>query len=101
MQMQPVNPKTYGQFYGGDCYLVLYTYLRSGRPHYVLYMWQVGQTEIVLSVRLKLTEAIAQKICNPSIQKNSDSLCSSAVHCKYPKLCFLGSMDTEPKLASD
>jgi len=43
--MQPVNPKTYGQFYGGDCYLVLYTYLRSGRPHYVLYMWQVGQTE--------------------------------------------------------
>lgn len=45
LQMQPVNPKTYGQFYGGDCYLVLYTYLRSGRPHYVLYMWQVGQTE--------------------------------------------------------
>lgn len=43
--MQPVNPKTYGQFYGGDCYLVLYTYLRSGRPHYVLYMWQVGHTE--------------------------------------------------------
>uniref|UniRef100_A0A8B9VD29 Gelsolin-like domain-containing protein n=1 Tax=Anas zonorhyncha TaxID=75864 RepID=A0A8B9VD29_9AVES len=40
LQMQPVNPKTYGQFYGGDCYLVLYTYLRSGRPHYVLYMWQ-------------------------------------------------------------
>lgn len=43
--MQPVNPKTYGQFYGGDCYLVLYTYLRSGRPHYILYMWQVGQTK--------------------------------------------------------
>ncbi|KFU89368.1 Villin-1, partial [Chaetura pelagica] len=40
LEMQPVNPKTYGQFYGGDCYLVLYTYLRSGRPHYVLYMWQ-------------------------------------------------------------
>lgn len=42
--MQPVNPKTYGQFYGGDCYLVLYTYLRSGRPHYILYMWQVGES---------------------------------------------------------
>uniref|UniRef100_A0A8C9LG16 Villin like n=1 Tax=Pavo cristatus TaxID=9049 RepID=A0A8C9LG16_PAVCR len=40
LQMQPVDPKTYGQFYGGDCYLVLYTYHRSGRPHYVLYMWQ-------------------------------------------------------------
>uniref|UniRef100_A0A8B9QDK6 Villin like n=1 Tax=Apteryx owenii TaxID=8824 RepID=A0A8B9QDK6_APTOW len=40
LHMQPVDPKKYGQFYGGDCYLVLYTYLRSGRPHYVLYMWQ-------------------------------------------------------------
>ncbi|ETE58150.1 Villin-1, partial [Ophiophagus hannah] len=35
-----VNPKTYGQFYGGDCYLVLYTYTKSGRPHYIIYMWQ-------------------------------------------------------------
>ncbi|KAF2983628.1 hypothetical protein EK904_005556 [Melospiza melodia maxima] len=40
LEMQPVNPKMYGQFYGGDCYLVLYTYLRSGRPHYIIYMWQ-------------------------------------------------------------
>uniref|UniRef100_A0A8C8SR12 Villin like n=1 Tax=Pelusios castaneus TaxID=367368 RepID=A0A8C8SR12_9SAUR len=40
LQMQPVNPRTYGQFYGGDCYLVLYTYLKSGRPHYIIYMWQ-------------------------------------------------------------
>ncbi|KAK2523963.1 Vill [Columba livia] len=44
LKMQPVNPKTYGQFYGGDCYLVLYTYQRSGRPHYVLYMWQGGMS---------------------------------------------------------
>uniref|UniRef100_A0A8C7EEN2 Villin like n=1 Tax=Nothoprocta perdicaria TaxID=30464 RepID=A0A8C7EEN2_NOTPE len=40
LHMKPVDPKKYGQFYGGDCYLVLYTYMRSGRPHYVLYMWQ-------------------------------------------------------------
>ncbi|XP_074841267.1 villin-like protein [Carettochelys insculpta] len=40
LHMQPVDPKTYGQFYGGDCYLVLYTYLKSGRPHYIIYMWQ-------------------------------------------------------------
>ncbi|XP_041040598.1 advillin [Carcharodon carcharias] len=36
----PVDPKTYGQFYGGDCYLVLYTYLRANRTAYILYMWQ-------------------------------------------------------------
>nr|XP_008110418.1 PREDICTED: villin-like protein [Anolis carolinensis] len=39
LEMVPVSPKTYGQFYGGDCYLVLYTYIKSGRPHYIIYMW--------------------------------------------------------------
>ncbi|XP_053119800.1 villin-like protein isoform X2 [Hemicordylus capensis] len=39
LEMAPVNPRTYGQFYGGDCYLVLYTYMKSGRPHYIIYMW--------------------------------------------------------------
>nr|XP_020662004.1 villin-like protein [Pogona vitticeps]XP_020662005.1 villin-like protein [Pogona vitticeps] len=39
LEMAPVNPRTYGQFYGGDCYLVLYTYMTSGRPHYIIYMW--------------------------------------------------------------
>ncbi|KAL7976452.1 hypothetical protein Chor_008401 [Crotalus horridus] len=39
-EMVPVNPKTYGQFYSGDCYLVLYTYTKSGRPYYIIYMWQ-------------------------------------------------------------
>ncbi|XP_063159370.1 villin-like protein [Candoia aspera] len=38
-EMIPVNPKTYGQFYGGDCYLVLYTYMKLGKPHYIIYMW--------------------------------------------------------------
>lgn len=70
--MQPVNPKTYGQFYGGDCYLVLYTYLRSGRPHYVLYMWQVGQA--------KAEGAVPNPVL--PIQKNSHALCSLVVHCK-------------------
>ncbi|XP_030644346.1 adseverin-like [Chanos chanos] len=32
----PVDPNTYGQFYGGDCYLILYTY-RKGK---IIYTWQ-------------------------------------------------------------
>ncbi|XP_067871824.1 villin-1 [Heterodontus francisci] len=36
----PVDPKTYGQFYGGDCYLVLYTYMKTNKISYLLYMWQ-------------------------------------------------------------
>uniref|UniRef100_A0A8C5D217 Villin like n=1 Tax=Gadus morhua TaxID=8049 RepID=A0A8C5D217_GADMO len=35
-----VKPSSYGQFYGGDCYLVLYSYRMSSRQHYILYMWQ-------------------------------------------------------------
>ncbi|KAL4001095.1 hypothetical protein ACER0C_006394 [Sarotherodon galilaeus] len=35
-----VDPKTYGQFYGGDCYLVLYSYKRAGQQQYILYIWQ-------------------------------------------------------------
>ncbi|XP_071754784.2 advillin isoform X1 [Centroberyx gerrardi] len=40
LELAEVNPSTYGQFYGGDCYLVLYTYQRSNKQQYILYMWQ-------------------------------------------------------------
>ncbi|XP_058486554.1 villin-1 isoform X1 [Solea solea] len=40
LELAEVNPNTYGQFYGGDCYLVLYTYLRGNQQQYILYMWQ-------------------------------------------------------------
>uniref|UniRef100_A0A674EBK5 Scinderin n=1 Tax=Salmo trutta TaxID=8032 RepID=A0A674EBK5_SALTR len=32
----PIDPKTYGQFYGGDCYIILYTYKRGQ----IIYTWQ-------------------------------------------------------------
>ncbi|CAN9506309.1 unnamed protein product [Ophioblennius macclurei] len=40
LELAEISPNTYGQFYGGDCYLVLYTYQQSGRPQHILYMWQ-------------------------------------------------------------
>ncbi|KAG8443076.1 hypothetical protein GDO86_011772 [Hymenochirus boettgeri] len=33
----PVDPETYGQFYGGDCYIILYTTLKGQK---VIYTWQ-------------------------------------------------------------
>uniref|UniRef100_A0A8C4DT54 Scinderin like a n=1 Tax=Dicentrarchus labrax TaxID=13489 RepID=A0A8C4DT54_DICLA len=36
----PVNPSTYGQFFGGDCYLVLYSYNAGGREKHIIYTWQ-------------------------------------------------------------
>lgn len=52
LELKKVDPSTYGQFYGGDCYLVLYTYSRGQKPHYILYMWQglqASQDEITAS----------------------------------------------------
>lgn len=37
-----MEPGCYGYFYGGDCYLILYTYLVNNRKSYLLYIWQVN-----------------------------------------------------------
>ncbi|CAJ1059725.1 scinderin like a [Xyrichtys novacula] len=37
----PVDPSTYGQFFGGDCYLVLYSYNTGGREKHIIYTWSV------------------------------------------------------------
>ncbi|KAF3691314.1 Gelsolin Actin-depolymerizing factor [Channa argus] len=36
----PVDPSTYGQFFGGDCYLVLYSYKAGGKEKHIIYTWQ-------------------------------------------------------------
>ncbi|KAG9354505.1 hypothetical protein JZ751_001215 [Albula glossodonta] len=36
----PVDPSTYGQFYGGDSYIILYNYTYGGRQGHIIYMWQ-------------------------------------------------------------
>ncbi|XP_036443817.1 gelsolin a isoform X2 [Colossoma macropomum] len=36
----PVDPSTYGQFYGGDSYIVLYNYRHGGRQGHIIYIWQ-------------------------------------------------------------
>ena len=40
--MAEVDPNTYGQFYGGDCYIILYTYLYNNKKSYIIYYWQVS-----------------------------------------------------------
>nr|XP_020141080.1 villin-like protein isoform X3 [Microcebus murinus] len=43
LRRQPVDPKHHGQLCTGNCYLVLYTYLKLGRVQYILYLWQGHQ----------------------------------------------------------
>ncbi|XP_061470969.1 advillin isoform X2 [Rhineura floridana] len=40
LELVPVDHRWYGFFYGGDCYLILYTYELNRKPHYILYIWQ-------------------------------------------------------------
>lgn len=42
LELVPVDPECYGYFYGGDCYLILYTYLVNSKKCYLLYIWQVS-----------------------------------------------------------
>jgi hypothetical protein len=33
-----------GQFFGGDSYVCLYTYMKNGSEEYVIYFWQVNKS---------------------------------------------------------
>nr|CAB3267612.1 villin-1 [Phallusia mammillata] len=51
-ELAEVDKNTYGQFYGGDCYLILYTYLNNTKKNYIIYFWQgrhATQDEIAAS----------------------------------------------------
>lgn len=49
LELVPVDPEWFGYFYGGDCYLIMYTYLVHSRKCYFLYIWQVRSLPIVTS----------------------------------------------------
>lgn len=40
--MVPLENMHYGEFYGGDCYVILYTYLVQGKEKYIIYYWIVS-----------------------------------------------------------
>lgn len=43
-KLVPVEKDTYGQFFSGDSYIILYTYLVNKKENYIIYMWQGTQT---------------------------------------------------------
>lgn len=44
-ELVPVEKKWLGHFYGGDCYLVLYTYYVGPKVNRIIYLWQVRPPE--------------------------------------------------------
>lgn len=41
LELVPVEKRWLGHFYGGDCYLVLYTYFVGSKVNRIIYLWQV------------------------------------------------------------
>ncbi|XP_055329268.1 villin-1-like [Paramacrobiotus metropolitanus] len=37
--LKPIDPKYYGAFYAGDCYVILYTYFRGSAECHIIYYW--------------------------------------------------------------
>lgn len=48
--MVELEKKHYGQLYGGDSYVILYTYLVNGKEKYIIYFWQVKITTMSCAV---------------------------------------------------
>ena len=44
--MVPVDKENYGEFYAGDCYIILYTYLYKNKDEYIIYFWQGQQSTV-------------------------------------------------------
>ncbi len=45
-ELQPVDKNMHGQFFGGDSYVILYTYLVNGKKNYIVYFW-LGQVRCI------------------------------------------------------
>ena len=42
-ELVPVPEESHGVFYSGDCYVVLYTYLKNTKEYHIVYFWLVSQ----------------------------------------------------------
>ncbi|KAM9308698.1 scinderin-like isoform 2-T2 [Gastrophryne carolinensis] len=61
----PVEPNTYGQFYGGDCYIILYTYPKGQ----IIYTWQGARaTRDELTTSAFLTVQLDRSLGGQAVQ---------------------------------
>ena len=40
-KLSPVPEDSYGFFFAGDSYVILYKYILKGKENYIIYFWQV------------------------------------------------------------
>lgn len=51
-ELVPVPEESHGVFYSGDCYVVLYTYLKNTKEYHIVYFWLVSQYFLFFTVRM-------------------------------------------------
>eukprot|EP00061_Rhincodon_typus_P018118 g47148.t1 len=59
----PVDSSTHGQFYGGDCYIILYPYTFSGRQGHIIYYWARFWSRFVALV-VDVTSRVMKRLQN-------------------------------------
>uniref|UniRef100_A0A8C0VSE6 Villin 1 n=1 Tax=Cyanistes caeruleus TaxID=156563 RepID=A0A8C0VSE6_CYACU len=68
-ELVPVEKKWLGHFYGGDCYLVLYTYFVGPKVNRIIYIWQGRQASTdELAASAYHAVALDQKYNNEPVQ---------------------------------
>ncbi|XP_063209095.1 gelsolin isoform X1 [Chroicocephalus ridibundus] len=66
----PVNPSTYGQFYGGDSYIILYNYQHAGKQGQIIYTWQgADSTQDEIATSAFLTVQLDEELGGSPVQK--------------------------------
>ncbi|CAN0375176.1 unnamed protein product, partial [Ectocarpus sp. 13 AM-2016] len=59
----------YGQFYGGDCYVMLYTYLVGDKESYLIYFWQGREsTQDEIGASALLAKEMDDKLNDAAVQ---------------------------------
>ncbi|XP_049629023.1 gelsolin isoform X2 [Suncus etruscus] len=65
----PVDPSTYGQFYGGDSYIILYNYHHGNRQGQIIYNWQGAQsTQDEVAASAILTAQLDEELGGTPVQ---------------------------------
>uniref|UniRef100_A0ABM5F7C1 Gelsolin n=2 Tax=Pogona vitticeps TaxID=103695 RepID=A0ABM5F7C1_9SAUR len=66
----PVNPSTYGQFYGGDSYIILYDYRHGNKQGKIIYTWQgEDSTQDEIAASAFLTVQLDEELGGTPVQK--------------------------------
>uniref|UniRef100_A0A8B9THM3 Gelsolin n=1 Tax=Anas platyrhynchos TaxID=8839 RepID=A0A8B9THM3_ANAPL len=65
-----VDPSTYGQFYGGDSYIILYNYQHAGKQGQIIYTWQgAHSTQDEIATSAFLTVQLDEELGGSPVQK--------------------------------